>query len=101
MLRRTSLFVKKILKFKIWKKNQLNEIITKSFQQNHFIIPQDRISFFIGKDRQNKHYTFWKSQNRLQCYLSYSLRVPSSKVQLSRFYLNRGTDRLLLSNYQK
>lgn len=101
MLKRNSLFDKKIIKYKLWKTQYLKNSLIQSFKENHFIKPIERVSFFIGLDRQSKHYLFYKSQNRSQCYLSYSLRVPSAKVQLSRFYLNRGVDKLFLSNYQK
>lgn len=101
MLKRNSLFDKKIIKYKLWKQHQLRGTLIQSFKENQFLKPLNRLSFFIGLDRQSKHYLFYKSQSKLQCYLSYSLRVPSAKMQLSRFYLNRGADQLLLGNYQK
>ena len=101
MLKRKVLFVKKILKFKIWNKSILDRLLLRSFCENHFLIPKNRISFFIKTEKRNYDHFYYKSQNRLHCYLTYSMRVPNSKVHLSRYYLNKGVDRLWLTHYQK
>ena len=101
MLKRKLFLDKKIIKYKIWHNSRINNILQSSFRQNHFLKPSYRISFFINKDRQTQHYMFYKSQSKLQCFISYSVKVPNKKLNLSRFYLGRATDRLLLANYQK
>lgn len=101
MLKRKILFTKKILKFKIWRQQISKNLLTKSFQTNHFIKPKERLSFFIKTEKHNFNCTYYKSQNKLHCFMTYSMRVPTSKLNLSRFYINKGFDQLYLTNYQK
>lgn len=101
MLKRKMYLDKKIIKYRLWFSGCLQRTLIKSIKTNHHVYPLHRLSFFINKDRQTNHCMFYASQNKLQCFMSYSMRVPSKKLNLSRFYLSRGADRLFLSNYQK
>lgn len=76
-------------------------ILINSFSKNYFIQPKNRLSFFLRKNYTNKQKKFYASQNKLQCFLSYSFSVPLQKTNVSRFYLNKGADRLIMSGYQK
>lgn len=101
MLKKKRFFVKQLIKYNYWYKDILFKKLLKSFQENHLIQPVDRISFFIRTDYYTRNYRYYGSQNRLACFMTYSLRVPSKRVLLSRFYLNKGAELLYLSNYQK
>lgn len=101
MLKRKIFLDKKIMKYKIWKKMLLEEKIKKSFLRNYMLSPINRLSFIIKNNLNNNDFYFYKSQSKLQCYLSYSFKVPSKRINLSRFYLVRTVNKLLLGGYQK
>lgn len=72
-----------------------------SFKKNYTQQYKKRISFFIQKFYTTNDSKFYMSQNKLYCGLTYSGRVPSHKLRLSRFYLVKHSDGLLLGGYQK
>ena len=97
---------KKHLDFKTMSYNNWIPFIYKNklinnFRKNYFIQPKFRLSFFVRKNYTNNHRKFYASQNKLQCFLSYSFSVPLQKTNVSRFYLNKGADRLIMGGYQK
>jgi|CXWK01.1.fsa_nt_gi hypothetical protein len=101
MLKRMKYIDHKLMRYKNWHSDRINILIKKSLLRNYQIQPKIRLSFIIQKDYANTAYKFYKSQNKLQCQMSYSFKVPSKKINFSRFYLTRSVDRLLLFKYQK
>lgn len=65
------------------------------------IKPLERLSFNIQKIYLNSQHKFYLSQNKLQCFLSYSFSVPSRKLKFSRFFINKAVERLIFGGYQK
>lgn len=96
---------KKLLNYKLTKANNLNYNLNYklklSFKKNYCQNYKKRFSFFLQKFYHNKHLRFYNSQNKLQCFITYSMRVPQSKVLLSRFFLVKNSNSLLLGGYQK
>lgn len=101
MLKRNIFLDKKIIQYKKFYKKRLTEKLLASFRENHFLKPIARLSFFIKKDYFCQHKQFYRSQSKSYCFMTHSKRVPTSKLQLSRFYLGKSLDRLTLTNYQK
>ena len=75
--------------------------IQSSFKLNYSQTFNKRNSFYIKNFYTNKNLQFYKSQNKPICFITFSPKVPSSKLLLSRFFLVKNTDRLLLGGYQK
>ena len=101
MLKRKIFLDKKIIRYKIWEKGKLSSIIKKSFLRNYAVDPIRRFSLIIQSNYSNNDFQFYKSQNKLQCYMSYSFKVPTKRLNLSRFYLTRSVNKLYLGGYQK
>lgn len=101
MLQRSKHLNKKLIRYHFWQQKKNNLKLTKSFVKNFFIHYKIRISFNIRKNYYNKHHKFYLTQNKLQCFLHYSFSVPNKRVNVSRFYLTRGLDRLMFAGYQK
>lgn len=101
MIKRKIHLDKKKIKFVRWQQNSLSKLLKKSFRCNHATAPIARISFGIQRTATTKLCYFYKSQNKLQCFLSYSFRVPYKRLQMSRFYLSRAANKLLMYSYQK
>lgn len=75
--------------------------LTWSFKKNYSQPFKKRLGFFLQKYSVNNQHNFYRSQNKLYCQITYSSRVPNSKLLLSRFYLVNNVNRLLLAGYQK
>lgn len=101
MIRRKKHLDKLILRYMLWKPLNLNKKLTLSFLKNFQTKPLDRLSFVLKNIYLNKHHRFYKSQNKLQCRFSFSFSVPSNKIRVSRFFLNKSADSLIFSGYQK
>lgn len=101
MLKRKVFLDKKLILYKTWKKHQVNSLITKSFLKNYMLKPINRVSFIIKKNYSNNDLRYYKAQNKLQCFMSFSFKVPCKRINLSRFYLVRSANKLLLGGYQK
>lgn len=101
MLKRKIFLDKKILRYKLWSKTIATNKLYMSILRNYMVKPVDRYSFIIKKNLLNSDFMFYKSQNKLQCYLSYSFKVPSKRINLSRFYLVRTVNKLYMGGYQK
>lgn len=101
MLQRKIFLDKKLIKFNLWKKKCLKNLLIKSFLRNYYLQPLNRLSFTIKNNYLTRNYKFYITQNKLQCPISYSFKVPSRRLNLSRFYLVRTVNRLTISNYQK
>ena len=72
-----------------------------NFKKNYYQCYAKRINFFIQNFYYNKNLRFYNSQNKLQCNMMYSTKVPTSKLMVSRFYLIKNANSLLLGGYQK
>lgn len=101
MAQRKKFLDSKLIKFRIESKNILEKRLIKSLQRNNSIAGRERIAFFIKNNYFTRHNYFYKSQNKLQCTLTYSFKVPSKKLKLSRFYLVKHVDALLIGGLQK
>lgn len=101
MIRRKKHLDFKYIRYCNWSENILDEKLTKSLSKNYFLKPKQRLSYFVRKNYKNKDQKFYKSQSKLQCFLSYSFSVPLQKTNVSRFYLSKGADRLIMGGYQK
>jgi len=101
MIRRKKHLDFKTMNYTNWKPSIYKNKLINSFSKNYFIQPGIRLSFFVRKNYTNKHKKFYLSQNKLQCFLSYSFSVPLQKTNTSRFYLSKGADRLIMGGYQK
>ena len=101
MIRRKRHLDLKFIRYHNWTKEILEKKLIYSFSKNYFLKPKQRLSFFFRKNNINSQQKFYKSQNKLQCFLSYSFSVPLQKTNVSRFYLVKGADRLIMGGYQK
>lgn len=101
MIRRKKHLDKIIIRYKLWKPNFLQKKLNTSFLENFNLLPLDRLTFILKKKYLNKSHKFYKSQNKLQCRFSFSFSVPSSKLRVSRFFLNKACDSLIFGCYQK
>lgn len=101
MLQRNKHLNKKLIRYFFWNKNKNNLILLKSIKKNFLVNYKTRISLNIQRKNYNCHHRFYLSQNKLQCFLHYSFSVPNKKVNVSRFYLTKGLERLMFSGYQK
>lgn len=101
MIRRKKHLDFKYIRYYNWSQEILDKKLTKSFGKNYFLKPKQRLSFFVRKNFRNSDQKFYGSQNKLQCFLSYSFSVPLQKTNVSRFYLSKGADRLIMGGYQK
>ena len=72
------------------------QLITASFQRNHYTMPKDRLSFFKRSDFLNADLQFFKSQRKLCCLFTFSRRVPNKRLMLSRFALVRYLNQTLM-----
>ena len=90
----------KSVRFLRWKKISTNRRLYKSFLKNFFLEGSERLTFIFQKTFVSSDNHFYRSQNKLQCLFSYSFSVPSKRLHSSRFYLNKGLDRLVYSGYQ-
>lgn len=89
------------LNFLNFHKNFHNFILKKSLKKNKTINCNVRLVHFIQKYRVNSDHSFYRSKYKPYCFLSYNSRVPNSGLGVSRFYLTKHANSLLLSNYQK
>jgi hypothetical protein len=89
------------MRYILWKPSVLSKKLRLSYLTNYQIKPKERFSFILQQFYVNSQHRFYSSQNKLQCFLSYSFSVPSRKVGVSRFYINKGVERLIFGGYQK
>lgn len=101
MIYRKKWLDKKYLNYKKTKNNNLNQKVILSFRKNYYQNYAKRLSFFIQNYYNNKDFMFYNSQNKLQCNIMYSTKVPHSKLMVSRFFLIKNSNSLLLGGYQK
>lgn len=101
MIYRKKWLDKKFINYNNTVSNNLNRKLILSFKKNYYQNYSKRISFFIQDFYTNKNLKFYNSQNKLQCSLTYSTKVPTSRLMVSRFYLIRHSNSLLIGNYQK
>ena len=88
---------------------QLNKVINKtlskklkqSFKRNYYQAYNKRLAFFLQNFYTNKHKNFYFSQNKIICFITFSSKVSNSKLLLSRFFLTKHVDKLLLGGIQK
>lgn len=78
-----------------------NTILKKSFQENQFLKPLDRISFFVNKDSIDNLFTRFNTYQKLYCLVSLSPKVPNKSYSYSRFFLNKQLNKLTLANTLK
>lgn len=100
MFRNKHLF-RKSIRYTLWKPRWYLKRFKKSWGINLKIAPLDRYSILWGWKYYNRHHQFYKSQNKLQCFLHYNFSVPSRRLHLSRFMLTKASDRLILGGFQK
>lgn len=101
MLKRNKAIFKKKIQYIRFYQNTLEKKLLNSFQKNYKQNYKKRIAFFIKTYYKNRDKNFYRSQNKLFCNISYSHKVPSKKLNHSRFYLNKVSERLILFNYHK
>lgn len=101
MVRRSKHINRSLIRYRLWVKSIKSARLTKSFSSNFFIKDRFRISFLIKNHHFNSEHKFYKSQNKLQCFLHYSFSVPSQRLRLSRFFLTKSAERLCFGGYQK
>lgn len=101
MIRRKKHLDYKFIRYINWEKTILSKKLINSLGKNYFLKPKTRLSFFCRKNYVNSEQQFYKSQSKLQCFLGYSFSVPLQKTNVSRFYLNKGADSLIMGGYQK
>lgn len=101
MIYRKKWLDKKYISFRNTRCNNLRSKLLLSFKKNYNQIYTKRLSFFIQNFYNNKDLRFYNSQNKLQCSLMYSTKVPNSKLMISRFYLINNSNSLLFGGYQK
>ena len=103
MLKRKLELDKKKIQYRLWSLDHLKRKLITSFQKNHYQIPAIRLGFFLYNKTNNKDnkYFFYRSQNKLQCFMSYSHRVPSKHIHMSRFFLSRSLNTLSFYKFQK
>ena len=101
LIQRSKHLNKKLIKYLIWAPNKLKTKLKKSFIKNFKIDYKSRISLNVRTFYFTKQKQFYNSQNKLQCFLSYNFSVPNKRVNTSRFYLNKGIERLIFGGYQK
>jgi len=90
-----------ILRYKIAEKSKLSNKLILSFKKNYNVCYKKRIGLFINKLYTNKDNRFYNSQNKAVCFMTYSPKVPNANLNLSRFYLVKHSNSLLLSGFQK
>lgn len=101
MLQRNKHLNKKLIRYHYWYKSKNKLVLNKSFKKNFLVNYKSRISLSIQNRYTNSFHRFYFSQNKLQCFLHYSFSVPNKKVNVSRFFLTKGLERLMFSGYQK
>jgi len=101
MVRRSKHINRSLIRYRLWAKSIWSDRLSKSFSRNFYINGDDRISFLIRKRYFNSTHKFYKSQNKLQCFLHYSFSVPNQRLRLSRFFLTKGAESLYFGGYQK
>lgn len=101
MIYRKKQLDKFILKFLLNNKTTIKNKINKSFKQNYSQRYTKRINFYIQKLYSNKNLCFYNSQNKLNCFITYSSKVPNSKLLLSRFFLVKNVNKLLIGGFKK
>lgn len=89
------------IKFLRQKKNTLKKKIYSCFKKSYYQSFNKRISFYIKNFYKNKDLQFYNSQNKPTCFITYSTRVPSSKLLVSRFFLVKNVNKLLIGGYQR
>lgn len=85
----------------MWKPQVYSNKVKKSFLLNMQVQPLNRMSLNIQAIYKNSDHCFYLSQNKLQCFLSYSFSVPSRKLKFSRFFINKAAEQLTFGGYQK
>ena len=101
MIYRKKYLDKKLIKYRLENKKNLKKKLISSFRKNYYQCYNKRLSFFIQNFYTNSNLRFYNSQNKLQCNIMYSTRVPNSKILVSRFFLIKNSNSLLLGGYQK
>lgn len=75
--------------------------LLKSFQENHTQVSQKRLIFFKFKYIPQSTRQFFKSQMQLRCNVTFTKRVPSKHLLLSRFTLTSSMNSLTLGSFSK
>ncbi len=101
MIRRKKHLDKSIIRYELWKPEKLKKKLYRSFLTNLNLKPLNRLSLIVQDKYTNNHHKFYMSQNKLQCLFSYSFSVPSRLTRTSRFFINKGVERLMFGGYQK
>ena len=101
VVRRSKHINRGLIRYRLWARSTLSAKLSKSFSRNFFIKSSFRISFLIKSRHFNSEHKFYKSQNKLQCFLHYSFSVPSQRLRLSRFFLTKSVESLCFGGYQK
>jgi hypothetical protein len=94
-------FHKQIIFRNLFTLNFANVILIKSFQENQFLKPLNRISFFANKDSIDNLFTRFNTYQKLHCLISLSQKVPNKSYHYSRFFLNKQLNKLTLANTLK
>jgi len=98
MLRKNKKFkIKQILIKTFYNKNELKYIIYKSLLKNHYNSYIFRLSFTINIFFFKKLHYF-KSYQKSICFFSLSKKVPSHKLNYSRFFLNKKLNTFNINN---
>lgn len=100
MLKKIYFRQKQLLLKPIYKKNELKTKILKSLFRNHFQHYLYRLTYskFLYTTDTNK---FFKSHQKLYCFINLNKKVPSKNYMLSRFSLNKKIDTLSFYNLFK
>lgn len=101
MIRRSKNLWFRQMRYRLWEPTFQMTFLKKSFLANYNLLPLNRLSFAIQTRYRRTDHRFYLSQSKLQCPLSFSYSVPNKRIQHSRFYLNKGLDRLMHGGYQK
>ena len=101
VVRRSKHINRGLIRYRLWVKSTWSAKLSKSFSRNFSIKDYFRISFLIKSRYFNSQHKFYKSQNKLQCFLHYSFSVPSQRLRLSRFFLTKSVESLCFGGYQK
>lgn len=77
--------------------------IQKSLLRNHYNHYKLRLSFTVDKSEQSlySHNRYFKTFQKLICPYTLSKKVPSKRMQFSRFFLNKQINTLKLNNIIK
>lgn len=86
---------------RLWRANylttELDVLIHKSLLCNFEIDPTTRYRTLLELNTSSKY----KSKQKLRCFVTLAPRVPNSRLGVSRYYMSKHSDNLLLSGLLK